>query len=324
MSTIIKSIWLLSGLLIFFSSTQCHAQLKPQNSLYLIDIYQINSAYAGLERSLSVNVNYRDQWPGFDQNPNQIYLNAHLPLYLLNGGAGISIQRDKIGALSSNSLKLSYNNIRKTHFGIISGGLGLGFTNTVLDGGLLVTPEGIYQGGNISHEDQILSEGIQTGTRLDYDISLFLGMESIELGIGFSNLLLPNFNIDELQFSSPTATTIFLRKALSIRELVLYPSLLLKTDWKSTQTDLSCLVKNGSVFGGLSLRGYSRRSIDSAVLIAGIKLNQNYTLSYSYDIGISKLQTVSQGAHEINLNFNLNKLIGVGLPPEIIYNPRNL
>jgi len=310
--------------MIFVSITFCNAQLKPQNSLYLIDIYQINSAYAGLERSLSVNVNYRDQWPGIDQNPSHMYLNAHLPLYLFNGGAGISIQRDKIGALSFNSLKISYNNIRKTHFGIISGGLGIGFTNSSLDGSLLVTPDGIYQGGNISHEDPILIEGLGSGTSLDYDVSVFLGMESIEIGLSFSNLLLPSFNIDEVQISSPNVTALFLRKTLSIRELVLLPSFLLKTDWKSAQTDLSCLVKNGSVFGGLSLRGYSGKSIDSAVIIAGIELNQNYTLSYSYDVGISKLKTVSQGAHEINLNFNLNKLIGVGLPPEIIYNPRNL
>ena len=107
-------------------------------------------------------------------------------------------------------------------------------------------------------------------------------------------------------------------------DFIFYPTILLKTDFQSYQTDLSWLAKSGSVFGGISLRGYSPDSFDSIVILGGIVVNQNYTISYGYDLGLSSLRRVSQGAHEININYNLNKLIGLGLAPEIIFNPRNL
>jgi hypothetical protein len=39
---------------------------------------------------------------------------------------------------------------------------------------------------------------------------------------------------------------------------------------------------------------------------------------------MSGLQEVTDGSHEVMLNFNLNKPIGKGKPPKIIYNPRFL
>ena len=106
--------------------------------------------------------------------------------------------------------------------------------------------------------------------------------------------------------------------------MILYPSVLIKTDLQSYQTDLSCIAKSGNVFGGLSLRGYNSQSLDAVVIIAGIEFNRNYTLSYSYDVGLNEIGSFSGGSHELNINYNLNRLLGIGLPPEIIYNPRYL
>lgn len=300
------------------------SQMSPQNSLYLVDLYQINPAYAGLERSLSVNFNYRDQWAGFEQNPQQLYLNANLPLYLFNGGAGIVVSSDKTGALRANSFKLSYNRIEKTGFGLLSGGLALGYSRISLDGSSLITPEGIYDNTIFSHQDPILLENSSAGSRLDYELGVFVGHRNFDLGLSLKNQFLPKNKINSVSLQSPNVMTLYGRIPLTINTLLLYPSILMKTDFQEYQTDVSILAKNGNVFGGLSLRGYSSSSLDALVLIGGIKFNSNYTISYSYDLGLSKLRGVSQGSHEININYNLNKLIGMGLPPEVIYNPRNL
>ena len=106
--------------------------------------------------------------------------------------------------------------------------------------------------------------------------------------------------------------------------MLLYPSLLLKTNFASYQSDLSCVAKSGNVFGGISLRGFNAESLDAVAIIAGIEFNKNYTLSYSYDVGLSQVGRLAGGSHEIHFNYNLNKLLGIGLPPEIIYNPRYL
>lgn len=307
-----------------FSSIKLQSQSYPQNSLYLIDLYSINPAYAGLDRSLSANFNYRDQWSGFEANPQQLYVNAHLPVYLLDGGAGVSLRSDQLGALRFNTINFSYNRIINTEFGIISGGLSLGLRNTSLDGSTLITPEGIYLGTTFDHQDQFLSTDVATTTRLQTGLGIFLGSRRFDFGISVDNIFFKGDEIGNITTSNHDVVKVFARAPVVINDLILYPSLLLKTNFDQLQTDISCLVKSGNIFGGMSLRGYGRNSIDSAVLIGGIRVNDNYTISYSYDIGLSNIRIVSQGVHEVNINYNLNKLIGLGLPPEIIYNPRNL
>ena len=65
-------------------------------------------------------------------------------------------------------------------------------------------------------------------------------------------------------------------------------------------------------------------AVNYCTLTLILTFNEHYTLSYAYDIGLSALRGSHEGTHEILLNYNLNKLIGAGLPPKIIYNPRFL
>ena len=81
---------------------------------------------------------------------------------------------------------------------------------------------------------------------------------------------------------------------------------------------------NGNVFGGVGLRGYNSSSLDAMSITAGLSLGRHYRLSYSYDIGLSELKRVNEGSHEILLNYNLKKMIGLGNTPKVEYNPRNL
>lgn len=315
----------LTGILILvFLGFQISAQTYPQNSLYLVDIYQVNPAYAGLERSLSINVNYRDQWAGFTANPKQFYLNAHLPVYLWDGGVGATISSDQLGPLRFNTLRLSYNRIFKTDFGIVSAAGSLGVRSSGYDGSALVTPDGIYDNNEINHLDPLLSNGNLNATKPSYGLGLFVGAKQFDFGLSIDNLFLESSVIEGVTTSHHDAVTIFGRFPISYRELIFYPSMLIKTDFAAYQTDISCITKSGNIFGGLSLRGYSPRSFDSVVILGGIRINDHYTITYSYDLGISSIRSVSEGAHEINVNYNLNKLLGLGLPPEIIYNPRNL
>ena len=159
------------------------AQTGPQNSLYLIDLYSINPAYAGLDHSLSVNFNYRDQWPGLQSNPKRFYANAHIPVYLINGGVGLELSSDQLGALRFNTFRLSYNRITRTNFGIFSYGGSLGFRSTQLDGTALITPEGIYSAGTIDHQDPFLSNSLDSRVNLSSSIGIF--------AVSYTHLTLP-------------------------------------------------------------------------------------------------------------------------------------
>jgi len=64
--------------------------------------------------------------------------------------------------------------------------------------------------------------------------------------------------------------------------------------------------------------------LDAVALMAGFKLNEKLSVGYAYDIGLSALNSVSSGSHELLLNYNLGAPIGKGRPPAVIYNPRSL
>ena len=314
-------IYLIVAVLYVNNST---AQSSPQNSLYLIDLYSINPAYAGLDRSLSVNFNYRDQWPGIQANPRQLYVNAHIPVYLINGGVGVELSSDQLGPLRFNTFSLSYNRINQTHFGIVSFGGSLGLRSSQLDGTGLITPEGVYSAGIVDHQDPFLSNTVDSRTNLHSSLGIFVGTKKFEVGLSVTNLLLKRDRINDIATSNHDALKLYGQIPFTFQGISFYTSFLVKTNFEVLQTDLSCITKSGNIFGGLSLRGYGKNSLDALVLVGGIKINENYTIGYSYDIGLSSLNSVSQGAHEIHINYNLNKLVGIGLPPEIIYNPRNL
>jgi hypothetical protein len=98
-----------------------------------------------------------------------------------------------------------------------------------------------------------------------------------------------------------------------------------KSNISQTQIDFSLTTRyNENIFVGTSFRGYHSESLDAVALIGGFKLNEKITIGYSYDLTLSNLSTVSNGSHEILINYNLGKPIGKGKPPKIIYNPRSL
>lgn len=310
--------------LIVIIPAMVHGQQYPQNSLYLVDKYSINPAYGGLDRSLSANFNYRTQWQDITGNPKSFYFNAHLPLYIINGGVGFSVQNDVVGSIRTTRLNLSYNYVYPITGGVISTGGALGIKQHRINGSELVTPGGIYEPGFISHEDPILSETNMNGVSPDWTIAMFIGQDYFDLGITLSNITISSTTFDNFTLDQSKHLSLFGQIPFIIGDFEVYPSFLLKTNFKSYQSDISCLVKSGNIFGGMSLRGFNEKSLDSFIIIGGLRFNDHYTLSYSYDMGISALRHVSQGSHEININYNLNKRIGIGLPPDIIYNPRNL
>jgi len=299
------------------------AQNNPQHSLYMVDIYKHNVAYAGFDRSVSANFNYRSQWSGLEGKPVHFYANAHLPVYLINGGVGMQIARDMAGGLGMTDLSLSYNRVQSFNRGIVSLGAAIGFRQLGVDGSVIRTPEGIYFGG-FSHEDPILILPDQTGIKPSWMISFYTTNDFFDFGLSVRDLFANSANLGSINFIQSRQLDIYGAMPFFVNDLEIQASFYIKTTFEQSQSDLSIIMKNGNIFGGMSVRGFNENTFDSVVVLGGIRLNKHYTLSYSYDVGLSGLSDFNQGSHELNINYNLAKLIGIGLPPEIIYNPRNL
>ena len=315
-----KTFLLLS--IIVLSSTIVSAQQPAQYSLYMLNPYNFNSAYAGLDESVSATGVFRQQWLGLEGSPQSQDFNVHMPVYFIKSSFGLGIENDVLGAERNLKITAAYNYQQKLGEGWISGGIRGGFLQKTLDGSLL-------RARDQDQTDNFIPVGIETSIAPILDAGVYYKGESIEIGLSANNILQ---NSVDFVLDEPISIE-FLRNYFFIfaynfdvgTKFNVSPSLLLKTDIQEFQTDLSLIVEyNDNIMLGASFRGYNSNTIDAAVMLAGMKVTENLTIAYAYDLPISGLGATNLGSHEVILNYNLDKVFGAGVPPKIIYNPRFL
>jgi type IX secretion system PorP/SprF family membrane protein len=316
---------ILTLLFILAFSEALIAQQKPQFSQYMLNKYYENPAYGGLERSLSVFTAYRDQFSTFNGNPRTFYLGADMPFYLWNGALGFTFYNQKAGVFSNTNLRFSYNYVLSTNVGFLSFGGRLGIDLLNVYGSSIITPNGSYE-GVFNHNDPTLDVTTFGGAGSSWEIGAYFYGKQIEAGIVVSELPSHRYTLGNGKYSRAFSSSAFFQyKYVFSEELKILPSVMLKVDQSVLQSELGVLAKfKDNLVAGLNFRGYNSKSFDAISVIIGTNLGRKYNVTYSYDFGLSKLQSVHQGSHEIMLSYNMQKLIGIGLPPKIIYNPRDL
>ena len=306
------------------------AQQTPQYSLYMFNRFELNPAYAGLDDALSLTGVLRRQWVGLEGAPATQLGAAHLPVYLTNGGFGVQFSNESLGPNSTTLLTGAYNfQLPIGRSAILSLGIGGGLLQRRLDGSVLRTPGGSYgnePGSGIDHEDPFLSEIGQEGNTPVFNAGIYLKGENLEVGLSSFQNLEPRFDAGptSLQLVRTYSAQVFYQWDLT-RTLSLHPSAIVRSDARQTQLEFSALFEyNENIFGGASFRGYTNTSQDAVVIIAGLRLNEQTTLAYAYDLTLSSLRQASSGSHEIVIGYRLAQPIGKGRPPKVIYNPRRL
>lgn len=314
-------------LMVLFTAPSLCAQQAPQYTMHMFHKYQFNPAFGGLERSLSLTTVSRTQWTPITQNPTSQVFSAHLPFYLINGGIGVIVENETLGLEQNTGFQLSYNYVKQTKLGIFSGGLGLGILRKELDGSGIITPEGSYVPGTaINHNDPILPTVGVSGVGLEWRLGVYYVGKYFKSGLSVDNIPSSFVGLEGLNLDITRHYTWYVetRYNLKSRDISLIPSLYVLANAQEIQTTLSCVAEFGNILAGIGIRGFNSRSLDGLNFIMGMQLNKHFRLLYSYDYGLSSLQTVSDGTHEFSLNYNLQKLIDWGLPPKVRYNPRNL
>jgi len=311
--------------LLFSVSALC--QQAAQYTLYTWNPLHWNPAYAGLDHSLSATALFRKQWTNLQGAPVSQNLNVHLPLYYLGGGVGLNIENDVLGAEQITSAELSYNYQLNFGSSIFSMGLGGGLVQRTLDGTKLRTPDGQYnEPGAPDHQDDLLPLGRESAMAPAIHAGIYYQSERWEAGLSVKNITESKVSLPSIQLQQKRHYFFTFSYHIDVSEkLTLTPSVMVRSDAVETQTDFSLTGKiNGNIFLGLSFRGYDSKSIDAAAILAGFRLSEKTTFIYAYDMTLSGLRTISNGSHEVGLRYNLNKPVGKGRLPRIIYNPRSL
>ncbi|HKK74042.1 MAG TPA: type IX secretion system membrane protein PorP/SprF [Saprospiraceae bacterium] len=318
--------WILVVFLFGVSLSTVWSQQGIQYSLYMLNRFNYNPAYAGMDYELSANAVYRKQWVNVPQSPSNASINLHMPLYIARGGIGIQFESDVIGVQQSTLVQLAYNYQLEIGDGILSLGVAGGLLQRSIDGSRIRTPDGIYDEGNglFDHMDGILPLTEESGQTPTFDAGIYYKSEWLEGGLSVRNLVEPTIGLSTLDiqvtrnyFGTATAT-IDLGYTLSLQ-----PSVMVRSDLTQTQTELSLIgVYEDKFMLGGSVRGYNTDSFDAIAIIGGWNISESLRLAYAYDVTISNLNNVSNGSHEIMLGYRLNQTIGQGRPPRIIYHPR--
>lgn len=303
----------------------CFAQQAQQYSLQMLNRYEFNPAFAGMDASLSINGAYRSQWESIPGNPIQQNINAHMPFYLFNGAVGIQFANESIGAEKNIRAALSYNYVYETPVGLFSAGIRAGIFQKSLDGTLLRALDGDYGDGQINHNDPNIPNGMVRGMTPTIDLGLYFAGNFFEVGIAANQFALGEIDLDGAAIVKPrTSYNLFFEYFIeSFDQLDIYPTLFMKSDLNETQIELSVRgVYNDQITAGFGFRGYNQNSIDAVILLLGLKLSDHLDIAYAFDWTLSPLQTAVSGTHELVMRYNLNQIIGAGLPPRVIYNPR--
>lgn len=316
----------LTGIFICLTCIGIHAQLNGYFTQHSLNKYQFNPAFGGLERSLSIHLASRSQWTNLSDNPAQQYLAAHMPAYLLQGGVGIQIQNESQGLFTNTSGSLSYNYILQSSMGLFSFGAAVGITKTSLNGRGITTPDGIYTDIEINHNDPQLSELAINANTLINSVGIYYAGDLFEGGISVLNIPSRRSGLNPSNILFDPIISFYLESFFFVgnQSNRVTPSILLMTNGSATQITTGAIGEFGNILAGLSIRGFSSKSIDGLNFIIGSKVNPKLRISYSYDYGLNSLQVFSEGSHELQINYNLNKQISWGLPPKIRYNPRSL
>jgi type IX secretion system PorP/SprF family membrane protein len=303
------------------------AQQTAQYSLWALNPFATNSAYAGLDNSLVATGVYRKQWNGFDGGPVTQQVNAHLPIYALQSGVGFLVENESLGAHRRTSGQLAWN-FRKSVGAddVLSVGVSSGFSQILLDGSLIRTPGGDYADPATStHNDPILSFNKESAFAPSFGAGVFYLSKKIEIGVSAEQITQSKWSFSQnLTLKSRRTMSASVGRIFDISEnLKLKPTVLVKTDLAETQVDAAILARfRENIVGGLSFRGFSAKSRDAFVFFAGTKLNDKTMLAYAYDLTLSRVGEVSRGSHEVMLQYNLGRELGKGRLPAIIQNPR--
>ncbi|MEM9991557.1 MAG: PorP/SprF family type IX secretion system membrane protein [Bacteroidota bacterium] len=307
-------------------SLRVQAQQGTQYSLYMFNKAAYNPAYVGLDNLLTLTGVYRKQWVDLAGSPTSQHLNAHLPLFFINSGIGVAVQNDQIGLEQTLTPEVMYSyQVPLGRKQLLSIGVGAGLIQKSLNGAGIRTPGGEYQDG-FDHRDNVLPVSTIDANAPTLSAGVYYLSDRLEIGISTKDILQ-----QDLEFNTARITPIrtYFFSALANfdigRNLQLQPSIFAKSDILQTQIDFSALLRyNNNILLGASFRGYSPTTIDAASIIGGWQVGESTRIVYSYDLTLSKLRNVSSGVHEILLTYTLNKAIGKGVPPPIIYNPRLL
>jgi type IX secretion system PorP/SprF family membrane protein len=272
-----------------------YGQQKIQFTQYMFNNLVINPAYAGAEEALSLTFINRDQWRGVENAPTTQSLSAHTLFRKQHSGVGVTLINDKLGVHKNISFLAVYAyHLRLANASVLSMGLQAGVNNTKSDYASLM-------GG--SSNDPRLYNPLINRTYMNFGTGIYFRSPRLHVGVSSPELLPGKVDVNDTLSIRLRRSNIFLfgkyRVNLS-EKLEGEPNLLVKYFYG---VPASFDISMNFVYARVLTAGLSYRMKESVDFLLKAQVTGQLQLGYSYDHSIGNVSRLSNGSHELMVNY---------------------
>jgi type IX secretion system PorP/SprF family membrane protein len=301
----------------------CFGQ-DPEFSQYYAAPLVLNPAFTGTSSDHRFIANHRNQWPNITNGFVTYALSYDYNLEHLNSGLGVMIMADKAGTANLKSTVINFQYAYKVNLNdkwMLSSGLnfGLGYRN--IDFSKLVFGDQLEFDSDtgIPSDDPVFSN-LQSTSYFDFGGGMLAYSRKFWLGFSAWHLNNPNRSLINEEAQIPVKTSLHGGVRIPLyhgvfkkdRIAAIMPSFVYKHQGNFDQFDLGTYFFYEPVVIGAWYRGIpilqnkaDNVSHDAVVVILGFQLQQ-FEVTYSYDVTVSRLGPISGGSHEVALKFRVD------------------
>ncbi len=289
-------------IIVLASIKNSQAQQLPYFTQNKSNAFMINPAVTGTKRLVDARMNYRLQWVGYEDAPRTYTFAAHSRFLKGKMGAGLFFSQDNIGPMKNTRVGGSYAFHIRFPDTELSVGIGGNASKHSLNGEKLFLHN--TQDPSIN---QFLTNSTWTG---DLNAGVYLYNDRFHVGLSGYQVLqstaefYKNDTTKKGLFKYATHINFSLGYNYAQNPDFIWESTLFATYTNGVPFNLDYTLRlhvREQFFGGISLR-----LRDAVALHLGYSFLENFQISYSYDLLISKLRNQSSGTHEIMLTFSSN------------------
>lgn len=265
-----------------------------------------NPAWVGTENKAFAAMHHRTQWAGYDASfdpegaPSTQLLSVVVPMESRLSGIGLSVSNDRTGPLNSIQARVAISIKKELSIGNLSFGLMPSLNVASVNANYRFVDQGdtSIPDGSESQLQPNLHAGMYFQAKSDYFI-----------GASVENILEPGFDFGaDAKNNIPINYILLGGTSISLaRELILKPSIMIRTDIKSYTYDISTIaVYEERMWGGIAFR-----RAESLSLLLGYSFLENNKLKagYSFDYIIKDQDAKQPTSHEVFIRYDLPGLI---------------
>ncbi len=290
---------------VLFFNFSVRGQSDPQISQYMFAAESYNPSVLANNKGINLIGLHRQQWVGIPNAPQTNFFAANMPFKAFfdkKQGVGIAFVNDKFGIFSNQSVNFQYALKYQIGEASLNVGANLGFISQTINGDSVRLVESDYH--DISGDMAIPKQSVND-VAMDYGLGVMYVSPRYYLGLSVLHLFQPQLEMDDYINSFIGRTAYFTAGyTLPLKNVryVVKPSLLLKTDFISFQSDLSARIEKDEKYW----LGLSWRLQDCIVFFGGLNLINGLTVGFAYDLPTTRIIAYSFGSLELVLRYNIN------------------